>query len=298
MSAFTLIIRLKCLIFFTILLSPCFAEGFAKQGLPLYYWQQQKFVNFGDYLSLKLVERIVGSDVEIYKKKFFKSEQKLLAIGSILYFANQDDVIWGAGTNGKRTLKSDYSFTNLDIRSVRGPLTRKFLMETLGIEECPEIYGDPALLVPYFFPEYKKSEHPKYDFIVIPHYSEEYLFPKNERFEVVYPTESLFSIFEKITNSQFVISSSLHGVIVAEAFGIPARYLRVTENEPILKYDDYYISTNRPNYKIARSIEEALLMGGEPAFECDLEKIYDAFPFDYWPKIKFKKPEFRKGGLN
>ena len=33
-----------------------------KEGLPLYYWQE-KFVNFGDYLSLKLVERIVGQAV-------------------------------------------------------------------------------------------------------------------------------------------------------------------------------------------------------------------------------------------
>jgi pyruvyltransferase len=281
--------------FFLILafIIPSFWINLEAEGLPLYYWQQPQFVNFGDYLSLKLVEKIVGEEVQVYKKKMFTYEKKLLAVGSILYFANNNDVIWGSGTNGKIPDKKKYQFTNLDVRAVRGPLTRQFLEDNWGID-CPEIYGDPALLVPYFFTEFKKKKNPKYDYIVIPHYSENSLFPKNNSYEVVYPTEPLFTIFEKIINSKFVISSSLHGIIVAESFGIPARYLRVTEKEPLLKYQDYYAGTNRPDFQFATSIEEALLMGGEPAFDCDLEKLYNAFPFDYWPHVQFKKPNFKK----
>jgi pyruvyltransferase len=37
-----------------------------------------------------------------------------------------------------------------------------------------------------------------------------------------------------------VLSSSLHGIVLAEAFRIPARMLRLTENEPLYKYQDYY----------------------------------------------------------
>lgn len=274
-------------------ISPCIADTITEQGLPLYYWRQPNLVNFGDYLSLKLVERIVGEEVRVYKKRLFSYEKKLLAVGSVLIFSNQNDVIWGTGTNGKRMNKSEYNFTNLDVRAIRGPLSRQFLIDTFGIE-VPEIYGDPALLVPYFFPEFKKQENPAFEYLVIPHYTEEKMFPKNNAYEVVYPTEDLFTVFEKITQSGFVISSSLHGVIVAESFGIPARYLRVTENEPMLKYIDYYLSTNRPNFKVAHSIEEALEMGGEPPFECDLEKLYDAFPFEFWPNTEFKKPNFKK----
>lgn len=298
MSFFTHCMKLKSLLLLSILFCQGFAVELKNEGLPLYYWQQQRFVNFGDYLSLKLVERIVDSEVRVYKKKMFSYEKKLLAVGSILVFANQNDVLWGTGTNGKRPNKSDYNFNELDIRAVRGPLTRQFLMENLKVD-CPEVYGDPALLTPYFFPEFKRKENPKYDFIVIPHYSEESLYPKNDIFEVVYPTEPLFTIFEKMMDAKFVISSSLHGIIVAEAFGIPARYLRVSENEPLLKYQDYYLATNRPDFQIATSVEDALLMGGEPPFECDLEKLYDAFPFEFWPNTVFKKPNFQKNtGLN
>lgn len=266
----------------------CFAGE--NKDLPLYYWQQNHFVNFGDYLSLKLVERIVNQPVRVYQKK--NQEKKLLAIGSILFFANEDDILWGTGTNGKKPLKEDYSFSNLDIRAVRGPLTRAFLEETLGIN-CPEVYGDPALLVPYFFPEFKKKKHPKYKYIVIPHYSENHLFPKKAS-NIVYSTDPWDEIIHKITDSEFVISSSLHGIIVAEAFGIPAKLLRVTDNEPLLKYIDYYMGTGRDEFTFATSIEEALEMGGEPPIQCDLEALYNAFPFEHWPNVKFRKPDFSK----
>jgi len=80
-----------------------------------------------------------------------------------------------------------------------------------------------------------------------------------------------------------VISSSLSGIIIAEAFGIPARLLRIenqSNTEDLFKYRDYYYGTNRFEFKCATSIEEALEMMGEPAPACDLEKLVKAFPFD------------------
>lgn len=257
------------------------------EQLPLYYWQQPNFVNFGDYISLKLVEKIVGEDVVVARSK--QEEKKLLAIGSILSFAKNGDVIWGTGVNGKLLKKSDYNFTHLDVRAIRGPLTRAFLSE-LFLIKSPEIYGDPALLFPYFFPEFKRKKNPQFDYIVIPHYTEKYLFTRQLSGNVVYPTDPWNQIIEKILDSKFVISSSLHGIIIAEAYGIPARLLKITENEPLLKYEDYYFGTGRPYFQYANSVEEALLMGGEQPFQCDLEKLYDAFPFDYWPNTQFKKP--------
>lgn len=269
-------------------------------GLPMYYWDELFYTNnsgktnFGDYLSVKIVERIVNGPVKVIPKQLLnKTEKKLLAVGSILYFARENDVVWGSGTNGKNPKRSDYRFSHLDVRAVRGPLTREFLMVMFNIAS-PEIYGDPALLVPYLFPEFTKQKNPSKEFILIPNFGDEKLFPKEEYDFVVYPTEPWDEVIAKILDSNFVIASSLHGLIIAEAFGIPARYLRVTEKEPLLKYQDYYISTNRHNFKYATSIAEALQMGGEPPIECDLEKLYNAFPFDYWPKSTFTKPNFQK----
>lgn len=270
----------------------CSSEGFAaatqSEGLPLYYWTQKQFVNFGDYLSLKLIERIVDGAVRSNPKP---NEKKLLAIGSIFYFARENDVVWGSGINGKKLEKSDYTFSHLDVRAVRGPMTRDFLKKNFNIDS-PEIYGDPALLMPYLFPEFKRKAIPSRDHIVILHYLDEKLFPKTEDGHIVYATDPWEDIMEKIMDSAFVISSSLHGVIVAEAYGIPARLLRITQNEPFFKFQDYYLGTNRPDFKYAASIEDALKMGGEPPFECNLESLYDAFPFEYWPSAKIKKPNF------
>lgn len=271
----------------------CQADHMTSEGLPLFYWQENPEINFGDYISLKLVERIVGKPVKAYRKKHNK-EKQLLAIGSILYFANEDDVVWGSGVNGKRLNKDDYNFKHLDVRAVRGPLTRAFLVDNFQID-CPEVYGDPALLFPYFFSEFEKKKEPFYDYIVIPHYTEIKLFPKTQSGNIVYPTEPWDQVIMKILNSKFIISSSLHGIIIAEAYGIPARLLRITENEPFLKYQDYYIGTNRPNFKFAQSVEEALKMGGEPPFKCDLEQLYEAFPREFWPNSPFKKPDFSTG---
>lgn len=109
--------------------------------LPLYFWDAratQGFSNFGDALSEALTERIIGHKVRVIVDPFC-NEKKLLGIGSILNYAD-NDVIWETGVNGK-TPAHAYTFTNLDVRAVRGPLTRNFLLER-GIA-CPEIYGDP-----------------------------------------------------------------------------------------------------------------------------------------------------------
>jgi pyruvyltransferase len=267
-----------------------------QQGLPLclpvYYWRGYSFINFGDYLSIKLVERIVEEPIERYNKKNHYTQQKLLAIGSIISMAEEGDIIWGSGVSGKVLNLDSYHFKNLDVRAVRGPLTRKFLMDNFNID-CPAVYGDPALLIPYFFPEFKKSERPKYDYIIIPHYSEEFLFPKEKYPNAVYPTEPWDEVINKILDSKFVISSSLHGIVVAEAFGIPARLLKITFNERLFKYCDYYFGTNRPDFKYATSVQEALQMGGEKPFQCDLKKLYHAFPFDFWPNATLKKIKFK-----
>jgi len=271
--------------------SACCNETPPSEGLPLYYWHENREINFGDYISLKLTERIVGRPVTVYNKKPVRPGKKLLGIGSIFYFARDEDVIWGSGISGIKLNKSDYSFSILDIRSIRGPFSREFIKKHFNFE-CPEIYGDPALLFPYFFPEFTRKENPSRDYIVIPHYREEKLFPKSEDSHVVYPTDYWEDVIEQILDSKFVISSALHGIVIAEAYGIPARLLRVTEREPFFKYADYYHGTNRPDFQFATSIEEALQMGGESPFDCDLKKLYEAFPFDLWPDIHYQHPSF------
>lgn len=270
-------------IFYLLFCSNVFAKpDCSKEQLHLCYWQGYSYTNFGDYLSKAVVERIINQPVLIYQKTKTKGVRKFLAIGSILSLADDNDVVWGSGIKGGGSLTiSKYRFKQLDVRAVRGPITRSFLEKNFGIE-CPEVYGDPALLIPFLFPEFKRSKNPTYDYVIIPHYTELSLFPQDKFPNVISTLDPWDQIIKKILNSKFVISSSLHGIVVAEAFGIPARLLRNTPREPLLKFKDYYLGTQRPQFKMARSIEEALEMGGEPPIICDLKKLYESFPFEFW----------------
>lgn len=241
------------------------------QAAPLFYWQPSNGTeNFGDHLSKILIERILGREVQ----QASIDERKVLAVGSILHFAREGDVIWGSGLNGKHVDFADYSFQSLDIRSVRGPLTYQFL-KALGLN-VPQVYGDPVLLFPQFFPEFKVNPVRKY--VVIIHSSEESRVPKDD--SIIYSTDPWEEIVTKITESQFVISTSLHGLIIAEAFNIPARLLRISRNEPIFKFADYYLGTKRPDFQYATTLHEAFLMGGESPPIFDADQILKAFPWD------------------
>jgi pyruvyltransferase len=242
----------------------------AEQRVSLFYFTPAKFAsNFGDALSPEIIERIIKKPLAQAKNY----DQQLLALGSILHFAKDKDVIWGSGINGKVPLKN-HKFSSLDVRAIRGPLTRKFLISK-GIK-CPKVYGDPALLMPLLFPELKVN--PTVDYIVIPNLNEIDEFKKFPN--LVLPTQDCMAVVEKILKAKFVISGSLHGIIVAEAFGVPARLLRVTEKENIFKYKDYYYGTGRANFRIAYSLEEAIKMGGEPKPVVDLKLLLESFPYD------------------
>lgn len=255
-------------------------EKFTLDAPSLFYWDarpQLGFVNFGDALSEALIERMLGSKIQITDQPF-NGQKKLLGMGSIMHYAQDNDIVWGTGVNGKSPEKA-YRFTSLDIRAVRGPLTRNFLLNREIA--CPEVYGDPTLLLPIYFPEFQKPASPSNDYVIIPHYSDEHLFASFPN--VISVKEHWSVVVEKILNSKFVISSALSGIIVAEAFGIPARLLQIENNsntEDLFKYRDYYYGTNRFNFNYATSIEEALKMGGEPLPMCDLEKLNRAFPFE------------------
>lgn len=222
---------------------------------------------------------MIGRPVAIAESPF-RGEKKFLAIGSIMHYAVDGDVIWGTGVNGKN-LPAEYRFNRLDVRAVRGPLSRKFLIER-GVA-CPEIYGDPTLLLPRLFPEFQKQAVPSRDYVIIPHFSDERLF--QEESNLVSVKENWEGVVRKILDSKFVISTSLSGIIVAEAFGIPARLLRIAHadnTEDMFKYRDYYFGTGRFDFHYAETLEEALQMGGESLPECDLDKLYRAFPFEYY----------------
>ncbi|MBF9236753.1 polysaccharide pyruvyl transferase family protein [Hymenobacter sp. BT683] len=248
--------------------------------IKLYYWRPQWTLaqNFGDHLSKMIVARILASR-EFSLEEETSNKHRMFAIGSIMQLAEDNEVIWGSGVNGCFG-PDDHKFKTLDVRAVRGRLTGDFL-RARGIH-VPEVYGDPALLLPYIFPtKFKRTN--KLSYAVVPHHGDYNLLKKLGTENLIDPMGSWNVIISKILEADFIIASSLHGIIVAEAYGVPARYLRVSNNQDLFKYNDYMSGTGRGEIQYATTVKQALEMGGqEPIKEFDHTKLLDAFPFDLW----------------
>jgi pyruvyltransferase len=249
--------------------------GPKKPEVELIYWTPpgDGTQNFGDHLAHVIVTKILA-DAGLFLDQAVPQPARLLTVGSILHQARDGDTIWGSGVNGK---VQRHTFARLDVRAVRGPRTRDFLMER-GIY-VPETYGDPALLVARLLPHWlgrkKTRRH-----IVVPNMHD---LPLTRGWHsTVSPFQPWNYCFDRIAESEFVVASSLHGIVVAEAYGIPARYVRLSETEALFKYEDYILGTGRTHLEFAHSVDEALEMGGMPPPIFDADKLLRAFPFDLW----------------
>jgi pyruvyltransferase len=141
------------------------------------------------------------------------------------------------------------------------------------------VFGDPALLLPrYFGARFRVA--PVRDYIFIPNLND--LKTHGHLENLVSPLSGWNRCIEAICSAKLVIASSLHGIILADAFGVPARYVRLTETESQFKYDDYAQGTGRRALVPARSIAEAREMAGHEPMRFDPEPLIRAFPYDLW----------------
>jgi pyruvyltransferase len=245
----------------------------------LTYWSPAGGVNFGDFLSKVVVDLILAKRGMTLGDETDRTRQ-LLAIGSILHFARDGAIIWGAGVNGKIS-PTEHKYHHLDVRAVRGPLTQEFLMRR-GIS-VPPIYGDPALLLPHLTSNrFSATQFLGPGFVPNLHDLPELKDFNLAGVPVIASTQSWNRCVEAILRHALILSSSLHGIIVAEAYGIPARYVRLTQHEHLYKYEDYYAGTGRPAFTYAKSLAEGVEMGGERPPIFDPQSLLDAFPFDLW----------------
>ncbi len=247
----------------------------------LVYWvPNERTLNFGDEISRVIFLAMLA------RKGYTPfdetpSRATMLAVGSILHFAPEGATVWGSGANVHEGLEREYPAT-LDVRAVRGPRTAEFLRNR-GIT-VPDVYGDPALLLPELFPGRFKAMG-EIEVGIVPNWADLDRF-RGSKLPIIDPMRSWNVCVEDILKCRFVLCSSLHGLIIAESYGIPARYVRVSDQEGTFKYRDYYESTGRPDFRTAGSIEEGLEMGGEPLPTFDTKPLLEAFPYDLWTGVK------------
>ncbi len=259
-------------------------EKLPKNKVHLEYYKDA--TNLGDLLSpviykYMLEQRSLTADSPAVGKK----PTHITALGSLLGGRGDFDMtVWGSGLMRFSAVKyicRRKVYQKLDVRAVRGPVTGAAL-EDCGIA-CPKVYGDPAILMPLI---YSPTPKERKGTVLITHYltpTNQYSHLENLTFLNI-QTADYKTFIDTIASAEKVISSSLHGIILAETYGTPAVFMKKGVESVLLKFYDWYYSTGRYNVKVASDIQEALAI--EPMPLPDLKEmqtaIMAAFPYDLW----------------
>ena len=169
--------------------------------------------NVGDALTAWLVHRIAGT-WPAYVPPAMEHLRRCMLVGSVLNHAQQDTFVAGAGV----ARLSDPVDARATFLSVRGPLSRQAVMASGG--RCPEIYGDPAMLLPRWIPR----ATPTCPVGIVPHYTDHARsltlwggHIQDGRMKIVNVFAPVEEFVHGLTSCEVVLCSSLHGLVVAEA---------------------------------------------------------------------------------
>lgn len=197
--------------------------------------------NFGDYLSPLLVEMLAAKPV-VYAPVH---KADMMAIGSILprerkarrFLLPRRLHIWGAGTDAP-----GLSFSpRHHYHALRG---LKSCEQVTGLRGTPAL-GDPGLLAEHWWAGRARPDK-RYRIGLVPHYVDRdnpYVqaaakLPGVHLIDVFWPVEE---VLRAVLACDFILSSSMHGLIVADAFAVPNRRLRLSTGIiSDFKFVDYY----------------------------------------------------------
>ena len=229
----------------------------SRDRIRLYYWRGIRGLcasNFGDALSPLIISRISGNKV-VYA---IPSHADMMGIGSILGHASKlwhrpllgrinPLYVWGSGTLLPTKVRTRF----MKFVAVRGPQTR----DLLDLDSNMPL-GDPGLLATLLL---EGNPRPKFSLGVVPHWEEgakpailELMkrFPHCKMIDVTNP--DVLQTVRAIASCEIVLSSSLHGLVVADSFGIPNARFRhsKTQGTDDWKYLDYFSGVGRPHLPV------------------------------------------------
>ena len=244
--------------------------------------------NFGDLVTSYIFSKIHKKN-PIWSDEKNSSKSIYFGSGSMMNLCagRKNIIIWGTGIIHSKDVFEKPKY----VLAVRGPLTRKRFLE-LGYE-CPEIYGDPALLLPSF---YNKKMPVQYEIGIIPHYVD-YEFCKKQfshldNVLVIDVCDDVETVIDNIRRCKRTLSSSLHGIIVSNAYGIKSAWIKFSNYVygDDVKFLDYYYSLQLTNVHKPIQIETSSFRNMDylidviekypnPQFPINTDKLLETCPF-------------------
>ncbi|BAQ62829.1 GumL protein [Geminocystis sp. NIES-3708] len=255
-----------------------------------FLWFETK--NWGDALNPMMIELISGVkargiDINLKQESDWKPNLKgkslYLVIGSTLHHADSNTIVWGSGFTSQGNI---FVEKPKEICAVRGLLSAK-LVRKLGVN-CPDVYGDPALLLPRF---YQPKVTSKYKLGIIPHFLD-WHDPKLKKFYnqpdvlLINIKDSLKKVVRNICSCEKIVSSSLHGLIASDAYGIPSGWIRLSDKIPgkNFKFQDYFSSLGLSEQQVYTiqsdtTISQLYNLCQNRSVNIDLDRLMEVCPF-------------------
>lgn len=207
-----------------------------------YWWRPKRQPwNFGDELGA-IILRKLGYRV----KRVSFAKANVLLTGTMLDSAEtKNPTITVLGSGSGHTHKAEHSF---NILAVRGRLTAKALKAP---KSTP--LGDLGLLASRIWPK----SPTRYNIGVVRHYVDKEEYPFADI--IIDATEPAEEVIKKISSCRVILSSSLHGIIVADSYGIPT--MRIARDDVITgdwKWLDHKTALDRPINDVQDALLEAI----------------------------------------
>src|SRR5271166_27624 len=239
-----------------------------KSAVKAYWWVGVP--NFGDALAPLLLKKFAGLRVEWATI----SHSSVASIGSILEHIPPlwDGYIVGSGKlhEDSRLQLMQMGVTSPKILSLRGPLSAKGIQGDFSL-------GDPGILAD----ELVGAQEKQWDLGILPHFSDGELIPRFEKLmpagvtiKHIDPQQEPLEVIRQIGACRRMVTSSLHGMIISDAFGIPRRVevaKTMAKDGGDFKFRDYSASI-QTRWEPGKMVEASRFRVEDLKFQ-----VYDAF---------------------
>jgi len=203
-----------------------------RSSIPVYWDRNPRTPNFGDELTPVMVEGLTGRQASWSPS----SRTTFLGAGSILECLWNTD-IQHAGEQTRVVTGSGFMFEDsrgwppsTSVLSVRGYLTRK----RFGKAASALPVGDPGLMLSMVFPQTDPEKESSGGILLIPHLVDAHdpaiaqLQARWPNSEVANTWDDPVRLADRISSATVVISTALHPLVVADSYGTPNVWLKVS----------------------------------------------------------------------
>mmetsp|Transcript_6743 Transcript_6743/g.9792 ORF Transcript_6743/g.9792 Transcript_6743/m.9792 type:complete len:882 (+) Transcript_6743:72-2717(+) len=254
---------------------------FKNNRLRICYFNPNSYFDndLGPAVILKMLENEFGCSTDeipvlnLATKKRASNDVCLFSLGSILHGVTSGDHVWGTGMSPSDKKWTNNFPQNVTLHAVRGPNTYAVLKE-MNVSLKSVGLGDPGFLAATLYNINRSGAHlsqrqlkfpggdsgnaasekrricfiPHVDYLNNSQHSQLLLLPSDD---IIGVKDSWRSLAESIRSCDFVASSLLYGIVLADAIGIPTLWFQLRDDtrakDDAFQFEDYFKTIGRTN---------------------------------------------------